>query len=174
MTPLEQNARDLELELEWLARLIDTRFKHYFASTAPGAGRPADLAAVPPPDLTGSTSPYAAFLRHYELPLPDRVAVALALSPHVRPQALDLFTTKNPTFDRRFVELGGARSGPDGDFLPTGETLAFLLGGGDLATRFAVQRRYGPGHLLARHDALRLSPLGDEPPMKAPLTRMMP
>ena len=41
------------------------------------------------------------------------------------------------------------RLGPDGDFPPTGETLAFVLGGSDLVTRFVVQHLFEAEHVFA-------------------------
>jgi hypothetical protein len=162
---LELNARDLELDLAWLARVIDARFLRYFGQD-PDAP---DVFDLDPPDLGGSASPYARFVTHYRLAFAERLAVVLGLVPHIRPRLLDVFFTRNKTFDRRFTEFGGVHGGPDGDFTPTGETLVFLLAGEDLALRFAAQALFEGDHFFARHDILRLVPAGDEPPMKAPL-----
>ncbi len=164
-TDLQKNARDIEQELAWLARLIDVRFKLYF-------GQPSerhDVFEVAPPDLADSDSAYARFLGHYRLAFAERAALILALVPHVRSQLLDVFLTKNQKFDRKFTEFGGSRQGPDGDFVPTGETLAFLLAGNDLEIRFALQSLFDGDHVFARHNILRVNVSGDEPPMKAPL-----
>ena len=164
-TSLELNARDLEQELGWMARVLDARFKLYFTHDAVVAS----VEEVQPPDLAGSISPYADFLRHYEVTFAERVAIVLALVPHLRPQLLDVFHTKNQIFDRRFTEFGGARDA-DGDFVPTGETLAFILGGNDLATRFELQALFGRDHWFARDDVLRLAPQNrDERLLEAPL-----
>jgi hypothetical protein len=89
--------------------------------------------------------------------------------PHVRPQLLDIFHTRNGTFDRRFTEFGGTRD-TNGDFMPTAETLAFIVAGGDLAGRLAVQARFDADHAFARHDILRAAPQSrDEPLLKAAL-----
>lgn len=166
MTDLQKNARDLDQELAWLARLLDARFKLYFGLEAECR----EVREIEPPDLSGSQSPYARFLRHYRLSFAERAAVVLGLTPHVRPQLLDVFFTRNKTFDRKFTEFGGARSGPDGDFTPTGETLAFLLAGNDLEARFQVQTLFEGDHFFARHDILRLEPAAAEHPgMKCPL-----
>lgn len=165
LTALQLNAQDLEQELGWFAQVIDTRFHLYFGQECAYA----DLWAVTPPDLSGSASPYAHFLNYYGLAFAERVALLLALTPHVRPQLLDIFFTKNSTFDRKFTEFGGVRGGPDGDFTPTGETLLFLLAGNNLEARFAVQMLLAGDHVFARHNILRLTPSADEPLLKAPL-----
>jgi AAA+ superfamily predicted ATPase len=162
---LQQNARDLEQELAWFAQVLDTRFKLYFGQECAYQ----DVFEIAPPDLSASESPYAGFIRHYQLAFAERAALVLGLAPHIRPQLLDIFFTRNKTFDRKFSEFGGLRGGPDGDFTPTGETLAFILAGSDLAGRFAVQTLFDGDHFFAQHNILRLAPAADEPPMKAAL-----
>ncbi len=151
MSAPEPNAHDLEAELAWFAAVVNTRFNLYFGS---------ELAVqsvfdVQPPDLGRANSPYARFVREHDLTFAERVALVMALVPHVMPQLLDVFFTKNSTFDRRFTEFGG--TGDNGQpFVPTGETLAFVLAGADLEARFAVQSLFTEDHLFARNDVLRL------------------
>jgi len=162
---IARNARDLERELAWLARVIDARFKLYFGQEADSKS----VFEIAPPELGEPESSYASFVRHYELPFAERAAIVLALVPHVRPQLLDIFHSKNKTFDRKFTEFGGIRDA-NGDFVPTGETLAFILAGTDLEPRLALQALFDRDHYFAQHDILRLIPLGrDDPLMKAPL-----
>jgi hypothetical protein len=161
---LELNARDLEHELDWLDRVIAARFKCYF-----GQDEDVDVLAVAPPDLSGSTSPYADFVQQHQLGFAERLTLVLALTAQIRPRLLDILFTKNQTFDRRFTEFGGIYGGPDGDFTPTGETLLFLLAGEALAPRFAATAMFESEHIFARHNVLRLTPQGDEPALKAPL-----
>jgi len=159
------NADDLEQELAWFARVLETRFKLYFGQESGDQ----DVFEIDPPDLSGSDSPYAHFVRHYQLAFAERVALVLSLAPHIRPQLLDIFYTKNRTFDRKFTEFGGIWGGPDGDFVPTGETLAFILAGDNLQTRFAAQTLFDGDHFFVKHNILRLTPTGDEPPLKSAL-----
>jgi AAA+ superfamily predicted ATPase len=165
MTPLQQNARDLEQELVWFAQVLDTRFKLYFGQETIHQS----VFEVTPPDLSESESPYAHFINYYQMSFAERMAITLSLAPHIRPQLLDIFFTKNKTFDRKFTEFGGVHGGPDGDFVPTGETLAFILAGNDLELRFAVQTLFDGDHFFARHNILHLAPSGDEPALKSPL-----
>jgi len=165
MTPLEQNARDLEQELAWFARLLDTRMKPYFEQEQIEQ----DVFDITPPDLSESESPYARFVQHYQISFAERVTIVLSLIPHIRPRELDIFFTKNKLFDRKFTEFGGVWGGPDGDFMPTGETLVFILAGDDLRVRFGLQTLFDGDHFFAKHNILRLTPTGDEPPMKSAL-----
>ena len=162
---LQLNARDLEQELNWFTRLLDARLKKYFEPDTAAA----DVFAITPPDLGEAASPYAKFLQHYQLTFAERVALVLSLIPHIRPRLLDIFYLKNKNFDRKFTEFGGVYGGPDGDFTPTGETLAFILAGEDLTLRFSLQSLFAGDHFFAKHNILRLTPLADEPAMKSPL-----
>ncbi len=163
---IKKNACDLEQELAWFASVLDTRFKLYFGQDTPIR----DVFELAPPDLSQSDSAYGGFVRHYQLSFAERLAVLLGLVPQLRPQLLDVFFTPNKHFDRRFTEFGGWREGPDGDFVPTGETLAFILAGAGLERRFALQALFDPQHFLAQHNVLRLTPReADASRMKAPL-----
>jgi AAA+ superfamily predicted ATPase len=161
---VQQLAHDLELELIWFARLVDVRFLLYFGKESACQ----DVFEVAPPDISQSTSAYARFLQYYDMPFAERVALVLSLVPHLRPQLLDIFHTRNSTFDRHFTEFGGIRD-HQGDFIPTGETLAFILGANDLARRFAVLAMFDRDHFFTQHDILRPYPSGDETLLKAPL-----
>src|SRR5271157_700637 len=120
---IQQNARDLEQELAWFAQLLDLRFQLYFGQ---GTEYP-DIFEITPPELHASESAYAGFVRHYNLSFIERAAIVLSLVPLIRSQLLDIFHTKNKTFDRRFTEFGGVPDPANGEFAPTGETLAFIL-----------------------------------------------
>ncbi len=163
---IQANARDLEREFAWFARVLDTRFKLYFGEESEVRG----VFDITPPALSGSESEYARFIQHYQPSFAERTAVVLSLAPYIRPQLLDVFFTQNKTFARGFTEFGGVRDGPQGDFLPTGETLAFILAANDLEIRFALQALFDRDHFFAKHNILRLTPNSrDDPPMKAPL-----
>ncbi len=155
VTPLTANARDLERELTWFAAVLDTRLKLYFGK------EPAiqDVRELPPPVLNGSESPYARFVRHYELPFAERLVVLLALIPLIRPQILDVLWSRNEDTQRGFTEFGGVHGATHGGFIPTGETAAFILAGDDLAERFAIMRLFEGDHFFARHNILQVAPV---------------
>jgi len=164
LSAIQANARDLEQELAWFAKVLDTRCKLYFGHKVEHQ----DLFEIAPPDLSQSESPYARFLRHYQLAFAERAALVLGLVPHIRPQLLDVFFTKNKTFDRSFSEFGGLVT--QGKFEPTGETLAFIIAGSDLERRFGLQALLSGDHVFAEHNILRLVPRGgDEPSLASAL-----
>ena len=141
----------LEAELEWLAAVIERRLQSYFDKEAP-ASPPLPDASLPPPALDPLAGPCAAALQRLRLDAQERLLLALALAPLLRPQLLDVLWTRNEATQRSFTEFGGLAVG-HGPFVPTAETACFVLAGDDLALRLQAMRRLAPnGRLL--HDGL--------------------
>ncbi|MEO8601073.1 MAG: ATP-binding protein [bacterium] len=164
---LNDNARDLERELEWFAGVLDVRLRTYFE----GAGARQRALELSPPALDGSDTAYAEFVRRHALHPAERLVVLLALIPHLRPQLLDVLWTRNQDTQRGFTEFGGLQSATHGGFVPTGETAVFLLAGDDLAARFAAVRVFEPDHVLAREAVVQLAPVhAGESPLSGALT----
>ena len=146
------NAAALECELAWLATVIETSIQLYFCQEC----KYQDVRDIVPPDLSTCASPYAQLVYEDGLSFEERVVLMLALAPHVRPQVLDLFLTKNTNFDRGFTEFGGILAGNHGGFWPTLETAAFVLAGTDLQPRFAQQALFDPDHVFRNRKILEL------------------
>jgi len=153
---LTDNALDLERELTWFAEVLDARLRLYFKPDEESQNATASIFDIPPPDLAHSDSYYAQLIRQHEFSSGERLVILLALIPHIRPQLLDVLWTKNEAIDRRFTEFGGLQSATHCGFIPTGETVAFRLGGDDLATRFKLMRLFEGGHAFARYNILSL------------------
>lgn len=149
------NARDLDLELDWFAQVLEARLT---LSCATGSEQPPPQ-IIPPPDLRASNSWYARFIAHYGFADNERLVLLLALIPHIRPQMLDVLWSRNQTIERGFTEFGGVQGTSHGGFLPTGETAVFLLAGDDLAARFAAMSLFAVDHVFARHAILHLAPV---------------
>jgi hypothetical protein len=167
VTRSEQNALDLCRELDWFATVLDGRLKSYLNN---GHKNP-PAADIAPPDLNGSDSSYARFIRSHELSVAERIVLLLALIPHIRPQLLDALWTRNQRTERGFSEFGGLGGTNHGGFLPTGETAAFIVAGDDLAARFDMMGLFERDRVFSRHDILHLAPVpGGEPALSGALT----
>jgi hypothetical protein len=151
------NAITLKKELAWFEKVARTRMRLFMGE------KNNDIYDIEPPTLEPEESMYANFVQHYEMEFEERLTVLLALIPHVRPQLLDVFFQTNEQVGRGYTELGGIQGKMHGGFLPTGETVLFLLAGGDLIKRFACQRLFDRDHVFARHNILRLEtvPMGE-------------
>ncbi len=141
---LANNASTLQKDLQWLALVLETRFALYFNKETPYSS----IYDIPAPDLSKSKAIYSDVVKHYQMNTDERLILLLALSPHICPQLLDIFFTKNELYGRGFSEFGGVRGTAHSGFLPTGETVAFILAGNDLTRRFKVMNYFDPDHFL--------------------------
>lgn len=75
------NAQTLELELNWLSRIIETRLSLYHSSDTSQQS----IYDCLTPDLNSDKSPYAQFLKTNQFTFDERLILILALAPHIRP-----------------------------------------------------------------------------------------
>ncbi len=161
------NADVLAKDLYWLGQVIETRLALYLGRDNPYK----DIYEITPPKITDDTSLYSRAVLHYDMGPYERIALLLAAAPQLRPQLLDPFFVKNATYDRGFSEFGGLRGQAHSGFLPTGETLVFLLAGNDLEQRLEVMGLFEKDHYFNRHNILRLNKVDhDEPPLAGQLS----
>lgn len=151
--PIIAIARCLEQEICWFGAVLDARIRSYFEHE----DAPSGIYQIRAPDISGDPSPYAGLVRMHDLGFDDRIALMLTLMPHVRPQMLDTFFIRNKHFDRGFTEFGGLTGKNHGGFLPTGETLAFILSGDDLIGRSRVLSLFDDRHPFIRNNILNLT-----------------
>lgn len=159
--------KELERELVWFRTVLEMRFRVYFSGPDMRHHGPSSLEDLPPPNLGESNSPWARLVHDHAKGVVERLGLVLALVHHLRPRLLDLFFSRNATFDRRYTEFGGVWS--EEGFEPTGETLAFLLDGDGLAARVAVEQLLAAENPLQKHDLLRAVAHDDQSPIRAPL-----
>lgn len=154
---MEANILALELELDWLAANIQTIIENYLSAAA----RPyQDLNLAPSHDLPGDAV-LTQLLEKWQLNYAERMALALAIAPHLRPQMLDIFLATSSVTGRNFSEFGGVNAKQHGGFLPSGQTLAFLLSANHLAGRLDYLRLFAPEHRFSQEQILSLQSLDD-------------
>jgi hypothetical protein len=158
---MHENAGILHQEMAWFQQVVDLRMMKYFAED--GSTTLPDQ--LPPPPLQGNGAVYAQIVQHYNMNATERLVLLLALIPHICPQLLDVFFTKNATYDRGFTEFGGIKGQHHGGFLPTGETAAFLTAASSLEQRFRLIELFSPDHFFAKHSILKLVPSNAEEPL---------
>lgn len=94
----------------------------------------------------------------------EKVVVMFALMPHICPQILDIFFVQNKNFNRQYTEFGGWKGLSHGGFLPTGETLAFIIAGEDVEKRIEIIRLFQKNHWFYTQNILRLENAGEGEP----------
>ncbi|PCK04477.1 MAG: AAA family ATPase [Alteromonadaceae bacterium] len=128
------NACDLANEIQWCEQVIDTRIKLYFDQDVIYSS----IYELEPPAVHHATSPFARFIQKNKLQYFERLALILALLPHTKPQALDIFRCKNDMSNLPYTEFGCVEL-DNGKLYTTGETLAFILNADDIEERLKVQ-----------------------------------
>lgn len=148
----------LSRELAWLQRIIEQRFDMRQQDQHPALD-----SLDSPPDAAGDGGPHAALVRDMALGAHQRLALILALAPHLAPETLDVFLLQNQVTGRRFSEFGGLAGQAYGGFLPTVETALFLLAGANLAERLRWRTLFSPQSALlaARVLAIDAAPPGE-------------
>ncbi len=146
------NAKTLSAELQWLGLVIDTRMKLYWSK--PGDYK--DIYDIPPADLSNDPSCYARIVNHYNMDFAERLILLLSLAPHIMPHLLDVFFVKNADYDRGFTEFGGIKGQQHAGFLPTGETVAFILAANSLESRFKLLNMFNEQHFFQKFKILKL------------------
>jgi hypothetical protein len=148
-----QHVTYLKQELDWFVRVLDARLQSYFNEKK----RSFDFMSLPPPPFNGTAEGYGFFVQKHRLEPAERLVLILSLIPHVKPNLLDVFFTKNTRFDRGFSEFGGLKGNSYSGFLPTGETAMFLLASDDLEKRAQYSGLFHPDHFFSRESVIMFS-----------------
>ena len=152
LTSLTKNAKVLAAELGWFGEVLNTRISLYFKNDV----NYSSIYEIVPPDLSKSNSNYANLVNHYPMSFSERIILILSLIPHVKPNLLDILFTKNESFNRGYTEFGGINGNFHSGFIPTGETIAFILAGDDLEQRFNLVQLLNESHFFFKHNILAM------------------
>ncbi|MFT5891226.1 MAG: AAA+ superfamily predicted ATPase [Dokdonia sp.] len=139
-------------EIEWLEKVIHHAIGIYLQQE----GHHKDWREIPIPDYTDVDLPYANSIKDWELNVYERLTVVLALAPHIRPEALDIFFGKNKLYDRGFTEFGGMIDKHHSGFLPTGQTLLFIATSTDIEARGDIMKALGGDSILYKEQVISL------------------
>lgn len=157
---LKINASVITQELEWLGQVLSCRLKLYFRQDCDFSS----IWDIPPPDHTEANASYVRFIKHYRSSPAERLISMLALAPHIQPALLDVLSARHPGSGRAYTEFGGQKGVSHGGFLPTIETVLFLLAGSDPYMRAQALALLDPTHYLIKHRILTLlEPAPNEP-----------
>ena len=146
-------------ELDWLKEIIVTRLKLYFKNNPVYAS----IEEIEPQESTGQTCAYDAFVTEHKLSAAGRIALMLPFVPMFRPQLFDAFCIRNSDTGRQFVEFGGIYGTHFTGFIPTFETLLFILSGNDTEQRLRYYNYFEHHFLFSRKMIVREQLSGNEP-----------
>jgi hypothetical protein len=146
------NAAELEAEMRWLEDVIDASIRLYLGNECAITR----VDQIEPPNIQFPQAPFGQTVLQSFLNWDERLILALATAPLVRPQLLDPFLVKNPNLNREFCEFGGTTQALHRGFQPTVETALFILGGRDLSRRFEALCAFDADGRLRRANLLEL------------------
>ncbi len=145
------NAEALEIAFDWLGSVLETRLALHFGWDTPFL----HLSELEPPELPPDTL-LGTMLQHYEMNQSEFIAFLIALAPQVLPSVLDTLLLTNEETGRGYTEFGGIRGKWHGGFLPTGETVFFVLAGCNIGERLEIQELFERDHFFSAHDLVRI------------------
>lgn len=158
---IKHNAADIEAELNWFRKILEVR------SRLNGKERCefTDVYQVRPPSLKQSKSTFASFINERNFDFEERFLIILAIVPHIKPEFLDMFMSKNINTQQVYTEFGGRKGKNHTGFIPTGETAMFILAANDLQRRFSILRAFEATHPFSIENILRLDDVESGEPM---------
>ena len=116
----------------------------------------------------GVPNPLVDFCHDQNLSPEETILLLVALAPHVHADFYDRIIQSSINNPGDFPQIGGVRGKQFRGFIPTGETVLFLLGGQDLQKRIEVQELFSEDHFFAKKRILWLDdPIEGEPQMSA-------
>lgn len=162
MNPTKKDLTDFA-EFRYLEQLIKHRLNAYYPS------REDDKKPVLPDIEDWSiklSDQIKAYIEEGEgLAYEDRASVLLiTLAPHILPDLFDLMIQQKIGDSVDFPKIGGVRGKNFRGFLPTGETVLFLLAGNDLKRRLEVEELFSSSGFFHQHQVIIL----DEVPKGEP------
>lgn len=150
------NYPNILLSIQYLKKITAARLNAHF-----GKGH----FSLPEPHLYPDESPFFNFVSSYQLTVEEYVAFLVALVPHIKPNFFEKRLHAHLPAGGDFPELGGIKGTTYRNMLPTGETVLFLLRGGDTAGRLDVmQKLFSPNSVLIKNRVLELAEAKDNEP----------
>lgn len=139
------------VDLDWLKSFIELKIKVYFDGNNETEPFP-EL-----PILIDDQVPYNQFVLKYQLDFVERVVLLMSMVPVLAPQIYDCFFIQNTSIGRPFSEFGGIELKSHRGFIPTAETVNFVLNGNDIKSRMELFKIFSEDHFFSKNQVLHLN-----------------
>lgn len=137
--------------LDYLSGVVKQRLQGFFVQ-----GQKTVVSADLPPDWNAIRHPLPQFIVENQLNREETLLLLMALAPHIKTDFYESILAESLTKAGDFPQLGGVRSQQSRVFLPTAETIIFVLAGDDLERRILAQKLFLSDHLFAKNRILWL------------------
>jgi hypothetical protein len=166
--PLSQS-KTLQKALDYLAQVIQWRITTYFGDNSLSNAL-SDAPMPEPLDWLVERSALSDFIQDHQLDRAAQITLLISLAPHLQADFFDRLITAQLPQAGDYPQIGGWRGKAHRGFLPTGETVLFLLAGKHFGDRLHLQTLFSENHLFARERVLYLdAPADGEPLMSGKL-----
>ena len=128
-------------EFQYLEDLIIYRLNNYFFTEQ-------DNIEPTIPHLDKWQLPIADFIKKNNLTHSEAIVILVALAPHIIPGLFDKAIDYKIGASGNFPGIGGVRGKNSRFFLPTAETVLFLISDNDIEKRILVQQFFGAEHIF--------------------------
>jgi AAA+ superfamily predicted ATPase len=142
----------------FLKQLISERLRHHF-----GQEKDEEVLNLPPPILDETTA-FGKFVLYNNANREELILLLLSLVPHLYPGFFERIISEQLPNGGDFPEFGGAKSATYRGFLPTGETVLFVLAGTNWAKRADLMYLFSSEHWLVKEKILTLEPVAAAEP----------
>ena len=159
-SPEQNNITVLYQEMEWLSLVVNQVVVSYLKQD----GHEMHWLEIPPPELIPGESIYADIVIEWDLNTFERLALALSMATSLKPDVLDILFGVNQLTERGFSEFGGITDKAFGGFIPTGQTLNFIIAGNDPQWRLETMYILSSRHRLMAEQVTELLPADDALP----------
>lgn len=149
----QTNYLQLMEELDWLEQVIHQVIRSYLLHE----GHEKRWEEISLPDLSKAKTPYSKRVTKQGLGQNERLAIALSICPQLKPEILDVFFGKNQLYDRSFTEFGGLVNEKHSGFIPTLQTLTFLIGSNDPLKRVESMSLFQGENSLVEKGLIQIS-----------------
>lgn len=151
MIEIKNSTTFIQQEIDWFSRVLDARMESYFQDQV------FSIFTMPAPTVQSDSSTYENLVIRFNMSLEERIALVMSLVPHVQPSVLDRFFIQNKSIGRIFSEFGGIDNSMHRGFIPTGETVSFVIAGKDIYVRNKVAKLFTENHFFRKQNILRLN-----------------
>jgi AAA+ superfamily predicted ATPase len=136
--------------LDWLKAFLEVRIKGHFDEKN-------ETEQLPPlPIFDDDLIPYNQFVSTNQLDFVERVVLLMSIVPLLSPQIYDCFFIQNSSIGRPFSEFGGIELKSHRGFIPTAETINFVLNGNDVRKRMELCQIFSEDHFFFKNQILHL------------------
>ncbi|MFV0606799.1 MAG: ATP-binding protein [Niabella sp.] len=95
----------------------------------------------------------------------ESLILLIAIAPHIKPNFFESIIAEHLPSGGDFPEFGGVKGTNHRGFLPTGETVQFILAGTDIEERLKVHQYFSEEHFFYRKGILWLEPVREGEPI---------